>query len=173
VEDDGPVWAFVFSLIAGLLMILDGLFESLAGSLADELGAGFAGGILSALGFFGILFGLVVVILAVAVFRRPENHTMFGITILVLSLFSVVGGGGFLVGIVLGIIGGALAILFEESEDIAHDPVRGHDVPTPVLANGTPGPRASSPRVCPNCHTALPPGAARCPDCETPVPRTT
>jgi hypothetical protein len=41
---------------------------------------------------------------------RPTEHTAWGIIILVFSAISILGMGGFLVGAILGIVGGALAI---------------------------------------------------------------
>jgi uncharacterized protein DUF6114 len=101
-----------------------------------------------------VFFGLLLLILAFAIYTKPEYHTGLGIAVIILSLFSVFGGGGFLLGILLGVIGGILAIVFEESDD---------DDPFP----GSAGPRPAG--ICWNCAKSLTPGSPVCSFCGTPV----
>jgi hypothetical protein len=41
---------------------------------------------------------------------RPQEHTAWGIIVLIFSIVSFIGMGGFLIGAILGIAGGALAL---------------------------------------------------------------
>jgi hypothetical protein len=43
---------------------------------------------------------------------HPQEHTMWGTVIIVFSAISFVGKGGFIIGALLGIIGGAFAISY-------------------------------------------------------------
>jgi uncharacterized membrane protein YjgN (DUF898 family) len=70
----------------------------------------------SVMGILGIIFGVVVIASAVMLNRQPQQHQTWGILILIFSILSVFGGmGGYLVGLVLGIVGGALAIAWKPS----------------------------------------------------------
>lgn len=68
-------------------------------------------------GMFGLLqiiFGLVVIVGAVMLDRRPLGHTTWGTVIVVGAALSIFGGmGGFGVALVLGLIGGILAITWK------------------------------------------------------------
>jgi hypothetical protein len=71
---------------------------------------GFVGGILAAVGLFGLISGLVVLGSGVMVRIHPEQSTVFGVLILVFSVLSFFGSGGFVIGAVLGIIGGIMIL---------------------------------------------------------------
>jgi hypothetical protein len=49
---------------------------------------------------------------------KPQEHTTWGIVIAVFSVISIFGGamGGFGIGLVLGLIGGVLAITWKPTE---------------------------------------------------------
>jgi|GEM_PF-1603302 len=117
-EDERPIGAFVLSLIGGILILFEGAVLSIAASVVGASGFIGAGNLLGGLGFLGLFFGFVIVVLAIQVFRNPDAHVAYGIAILVLSLVSILGGGGFFLGLILGAIGGILAIVFEESEEL-------------------------------------------------------
>lgn len=91
---------------------------SAAASIANSLGGLGVGGVLGGLGALDVVFGLLLIVLGVLMFRNPESHTGYGAAILVVSLLSLAGGGGFLLGLILGCIGGVLGILFVPSEPI-------------------------------------------------------
>jgi hypothetical protein len=62
----------------------------------------------------GMAIGLLVWVLALLLLFYPQAHTVLGVFIIALSVFSFVGAlGGLIVGSVLGIIGGALAIAWQ------------------------------------------------------------
>jgi hypothetical protein len=54
--------------------------------------------------------GGVVVLGAYAIHVKPESKNVWGIGILVASIIGLFGMGGFLIGPILGIIGGILAL---------------------------------------------------------------
>ncbi len=83
---------------------------------------GYGYGMMRGLGFvfglmwiLGLVFGIIVIISALMLNRRPHEHTTWGILILVFSVLSVFGSmmGGFGIGVLLGIIGGILAITWK------------------------------------------------------------
>jgi len=69
------------------------------------------------MGILGIIFGIIVIISAVLLYSRSGEHTTWGVLILVFSVLSVFGSmmGGFGIGVILGVIGGILAILWKPS----------------------------------------------------------
>jgi hypothetical protein len=89
-----------------------------AGGYASSFGAGAVGGALEGLGALGAFLGVVVVLLAIGMFVSPDHHLGCGIGILVLSLISLVSGGGFFLGLILGLVGGILGIVFHPTEEL-------------------------------------------------------
>jgi hypothetical protein len=67
------------------------------------------------LGVLGLIFGVIVVISAVMLNSRPQEHTTWGVLIIIFSVLSVFGSaiGGFGLGLILGIIGGILAMTWK------------------------------------------------------------
>jgi hypothetical protein len=125
-----PQIAFILSLIGGILIFLGGGVSSMwfmfggfgiggmMGGFSGMMG-GFQGmmgslgipfGFISGLFLIGLVSGVLVMIGALMLNTRPTEHTAWGIIILVFSAISILGMGGFLVGAILGIIGGTLAI---------------------------------------------------------------
>lgn len=64
------------------------------------------------LGILGLIFGAIVIISAVMLNSKPQEHTTWGIVIIIFSVLSMFGSAmaGFGVGLVLGVIGGILAL---------------------------------------------------------------
>ena len=69
-------------------------------------------GLFSVLSILGLFSGVVMVIGAVMLRTRPQEHMTWGILILVFSIVSFAGMGGYFIGAMLGIIGGAFAISY-------------------------------------------------------------
>ena len=124
-----PTTAYVLSLIAGILMVLSGSMGSFTGMMGGMYGGwrGMMGGYNMmggcnttgypswgyGMGFSIIILimGLVVIFGAIMLDSKPDEHKTWGTIILVFSILSILGGmGGFGIGAILGIIGGALAI---------------------------------------------------------------
>ena len=125
-ESRRPTTAFILSLIGGILMIINGgmMFMFFMNSWYGYVGmcgmmGGYQGmmgsfgipfGFMSGLMFIGLIAGILVVVGAVMLNARSAEHWAWGIIILVFSVVSFLGMGGFFIGAILGIIGGAFAI---------------------------------------------------------------
>jgi hypothetical protein len=132
-----PRTAFVLSLIAGIFILLGaGVMIMLRswmgnygygmvrgyGRYGGMMGQGFGtmdgpGYGLSLLGVVGLIFGAIVIISAVMLNSRPQQHTTWGILVIIFSVLSIFASvaGGFGVGLILGIVGGALALTWKPS----------------------------------------------------------
>ncbi len=125
-----PVAAFVLSLIGGVLILIGGIVSSMwfmyggygMGGMMGGFG-GMMGGYQGMMGGFGVPFGFMgglwliglvagtlVIIGALMLNARPAEHTAWGTIILVFSIISFIGMGGFFIGAILGIAGGAMAL---------------------------------------------------------------
>jgi len=86
-----PTTAFILSLIGGIIVLLSGLVYPM-----------------------GILWGLFIIIGAVMMNSRPEQHMLWGIMVLVFSILSLVDAeGGFFIGFISAFIGGLNGILWK------------------------------------------------------------
>jgi len=122
--------AFVLSLIGGILILLGVgmmwmwlMFEGFNfGSMMNGFGhmmegygdmmhsLGFARGFMMGLPLIGLTSGIAVIIGAVMLNVQPTAHMTWGTIILAFSVVSFLSMGGFWIGAILGIAGGALAI---------------------------------------------------------------
>jgi hypothetical protein len=108
--------AFYLALTAGILIITNavllgvvakwfiGIMPTLPGSTGNDPT------LLIELATLGLIFGILVFLGALLLHFEPENKKAWGIMIMVFSVPSVIMGGGFIVGFILGIIGGKLAL---------------------------------------------------------------
>lgn len=71
---------------------------------------GLASFVVGALGVFGLVSGVIVAISAVMLQTGPARQRTWGVLILVFSALSILGAGGFVLGAILGIVGGVLAL---------------------------------------------------------------
>ncbi|MEM3401448.1 MAG: DUF6114 domain-containing protein [Nitrososphaerota archaeon] len=60
-----------------------------------------------------VVSGIVVLIGALMLYSRPKQVHMWGTLVLIFSIISLVSMGGFIIGAILGIVGGALAIAWK------------------------------------------------------------
>jgi len=120
-----PKAAFILSLLAGILILANGILAGLAVSFVASVG----GASLSSAEMFGLaksaltmlqvltvivsFFGVIILLGALTLYYNPAHRKGWGIAIIILSLLSILVGGGFLVGLILGVIGGALAIAWK------------------------------------------------------------
>ena len=58
-----------------------------------------------------IILGVIVYSSAYALTRSPGQHVVIGASIIVFSLLALFLGGGYIIGSVLGMIGGVIAIV--------------------------------------------------------------
>ena len=61
----------------------------------------------------GLIAGIVVLVGAVMIYARPRTTSTWGLLVLVFSILSFLGMGGFFIGAILGIVGGALAMVWK------------------------------------------------------------
>jgi len=127
-QNEKPTAAFVLSLIAGIFILINGV---LLGALIGLVGLiGGATGVypfaalipLALLSVFmavGVIFGVLVLLGAFMVYRNPAQKTAWGVIILVFSILSIAIGGGFIIGFILGIIGGALTLAWKPKTSTA------------------------------------------------------
>jgi len=109
---------FVISLIAGILILINALMwfalRSIIGGLTPsvpgiiEAGA-IAEAMITLLGAAGLIFAIIVLVGAWLIYS-PGKETIGGVLVLIFSILSIVTGGGFFLGLILGIVGGALGI---------------------------------------------------------------
>jgi hypothetical protein len=74
-------------------------------------------GVGGALSLASLLFGVVVIVSSVMLYNHPADHSKWGIVILIFSALSVLGSamGDFVVGLILGVLGGIFAITWKPS----------------------------------------------------------
>ena len=112
-RSEKPTKAFMLSLIAGILIVSNaallgiaarwfpGVIPTLPGSSVNDTT------VLYRLTAVGLIVGVLVLLSAIMLRIKPANKKTWGIMIVVFSIPSVVTGGGFIIGFILGIIGGA------------------------------------------------------------------
>jgi hypothetical protein len=111
-----PTKAFYFALMAGILMIINavllgvvakwfiGIMPTLPGSSGNDPT------FLMELATLGLILGVLVLLGALMLHFKPANKKAWGIMVIVFSVPSVIMGGGFIIGFILGIIGGKLSL---------------------------------------------------------------
>lgn len=111
-----PTKALTLSLIAGILIVCNvvavevaatwfpWIFPTLPGS-ANNAAVPFA-----TISAIGLICGALVLFGAIMLHIKPGNKKVWGIMIIVFSIPSVITGGGFIVGFILGTIGGVKAL---------------------------------------------------------------
>jgi hypothetical protein len=63
-------------------------------------------------GLWGIVCGICIIIMGYLLYSQPRSNSNFGIGILVLSMLSFLGSGGFIIGGILATFGGIMAIIW-------------------------------------------------------------
>jgi hypothetical protein len=106
---------FAFSLVGALLIFLRGLVRMIRGDVitfigSDEFKMRFLAGIAyNVLGGIAIIFAITIIFGAILIFNNME--VAGGTIVIIFSLLSILVGSGWLIGLILGLIGGILAIL--------------------------------------------------------------
>jgi hypothetical protein len=140
-----PSAAFILSLIGGIFILLGGGAMAMLGSWRSSYGyssygnygygmmggygyGGWGGmmgrgfGMMGGLGYgfgligvVGLIFGAIVIISALMLNSKPEQHSTWGTLIIIFSVLSMFGSamGGFGIGLILGLIGGILAVTWK------------------------------------------------------------
>ncbi len=64
-----------------------------------------------------MISGIVVIIGAIQLYSSPHRNQTWGTMIIVFAVISLFGTGGFLIGAILGIIGGILALIWRPEKE--------------------------------------------------------
>ncbi len=120
-QQNYPRTAYTLSLIAGILMILSSIFISfmipyflIAAPYHRMMFFAWPTLAFGTMLFLGLVSGIIVLISAFMLKSKPAESTTWGILIIVFSIFSFFGMGGFVIGAILGIIGGAFALSWKQ-----------------------------------------------------------
>ena len=124
-----PTVAVILSIIGGVLILVGGsmafmmlsynnggfgLMSGFGGMMGGYRGmmddVGFPYAMLDGLMLVSLVSGILVIVGAVMIDIYPSQSRTWGIIVLIFSIVSFVGMGGFLIGAVLGVAGGALAL---------------------------------------------------------------
>lgn len=101
---------FVSSMIAWAL--LPSVFDPLTLSkLAVDRQQSLIGNYTLIVPITGIASGIAIIFCASLYYLKPQKNQIWGVGIIIFSLIALVGMGGFVLGTVLGLIGGILALL--------------------------------------------------------------
>jgi hypothetical protein len=104
-------WPFILAVIGGVLVLIEGIIIAVAGPLVMVTGGDLGLGVLI-FGMAVIILGLVMLWLALGLRQNPARHVAFGAGLIIVSVIALVlAGGGFVIGSIMGIIGGAWAIM--------------------------------------------------------------
>jgi len=69
------------------------------------------------MGILGIIFGIIIIAVAVMLYINPTQHELWGALIIIFSVISIISCmGGMGIGLLLGIVGGILAVLWKPEE---------------------------------------------------------
>lgn len=111
-----PRTAYLLSLIGGILILVFSLIYAAillaVASVFAGLGLGFGVGLAMSLAAMAVILGVLVLVFAILLKSHPGQSKMYGVLILVFSVISFFGGGGFYIGAILGFIGGILALIW-------------------------------------------------------------
>jgi hypothetical protein len=106
-----PTAAAVLSIIGGVFILLGGIAEIAVGSYVSSLSYVTGGGAIIGLGLLGVIMGLLILILGILLLSNPDSNVTYGVLIIVFSLISLLSFlGGFVIGFLLALIGGILAL---------------------------------------------------------------
>jgi len=125
-----PSVPFAISVVAGALILLGGattmiwassgmpgwggMMGSMMGGYQGMMGGiGFSSGMFFGISFFGLVSGVLVLLGALMLYSRPREASTWGLVVLVFSVLSLLGMGGFFIGAVFGIVGGMLALTWK------------------------------------------------------------
>jgi hypothetical protein len=134
-----PNTASILAIIGGCLMLVAGmfftvlsvfviphlhasLFHNATGSMPVQNVPSLVSGVLAGLGLLGLISGLIVLGSGIMLRIKPGQSVVFGVLILVFSVVSFFGTGGFVIGAILGIIGGIMTLRWRRPVALAEAP---------------------------------------------------
>jgi hypothetical protein len=143
-----PSGAYILTLVGGIFVLLGGLGLSTVGAVLTFFAFGLGG----IIGILGIIWGILLIYAATRLKSNPGQHGTWGALIVLFSLLSWFGGlGGFLIGFLLSLIGGILAIVWNPTS-----------ISPPTTYQPTP---QNSGRFCSNCGSMVSQETKFCPRC--------
>ncbi len=106
------------SLAAGIIIVIGSSVSSFWHTtffpqMGWMMGQQFASGIIVS-SLVGIVFGAVVIIGAVLMYKKPLQTRQWGVIVLAASALSFIGMGGFMIGGILGVIAGVITLMKNE-----------------------------------------------------------
>ncbi|MDD1776479.1 MAG: DUF6114 domain-containing protein [Candidatus Methanomethylicus sp.] len=111
--------ALTLSLMAGILIVCNAVAVGVAGAYFPWIFPILPGSDNNAtvpfatIAAIGLICGVLVLLGAIMLLIKPEKRKALGIWIALFSIPSVITGGGFVIGFILGIIGGIKAFRWE------------------------------------------------------------
>jgi len=143
---------YLLALFGGVLILSNGIVVWSVGLTLAAIGPGFTYTAPS-VGIVEGVLGTAIILLATTLFLDPRHARGVGVTIIVLSVLSIFGGGGFLVGTALGVLGGVTALFVDRTPDMRSIPALNPPTIDQICARC--GKRYSGSLVtCPFCGTA-------------------
>ncbi len=122
-EEEKPTIAILLSIIGGILILILGIIILAVGAaFMAFMVPVWLSSLVSGIGIWGIICGLVVLVASYLCYVKPEPYTIWGILILVFSILSFIEGGGFFIGAILGIIGGIWILMWKPPAPVAKAP---------------------------------------------------
>ena len=120
-----PVAAGILTIVGAFFILAGGVFFALVGTVLALFG------FFSGLFLLGLLVGFLTLIAGLLMLAVPAGHTIWGVLAIVLALVSLpVALGGFLIGFILTLVGGILAVTWRRPAERVLT-VEGHRVPPP------------------------------------------
>ena len=116
-----PKQAFTLSLIAGILIVCNAVAVGVAGAYFPWIFPTLPGSDNNAtvpflsIAAIGLICGALVLLGAIMLHMNPQNKKAWGLIVIVFSIPSVITGGGFIIGFILGIIDGAKAFRLKQN----------------------------------------------------------
>lgn len=120
--EEKPVAAFILSLVGGILILLPSLFITVIAGLYSWYGMYGWGMGWGLLGFPGIVIaislisGIIILIGSIMLYMRPQEAALWGTLVVIFSVLSLAGMGGFFIGFLLALIGGILALVWKPKQ---------------------------------------------------------
>lgn len=123
-----PTGAFILSLFGGVIILLNALLFLFVGNLLDQVpnlpgydpttmpgvaALGEAQIILYSLAGIGLAIAAAIIYSSFMLYHTKRHNVAYGVVIIVLAVGSILIGGGFIAGLILGVIGGALALVWK------------------------------------------------------------
>lgn len=171
-----PRTAYLLSLIGGIIIVLYALLAAVEDVIySAKIGALVPGGteLLAILASIGLIAGFVVIVGAFQLKSHAGSAKGWGVMILVFSLVSFVSGGGLFIGLILGMIGGVMALRW--TPPAAVGPIYGAPANPPMGPSpwGSPTAPSAAPgipqRFCSSCGSPNVASARFCAKCGAPM----